>query len=186
MRQVRFMLLSIGMLICLFAVGMTIASAPVQAQSLPDRPTLTPVPQPSSSSEERPTAVPSGRITGTVIDVTTGAPAPGITVSVGGVLITSDSNGNYDRSGLSAGDYQVALVLTSAQGQAEQGTITVSLADGATAVQHLRFRSPVAVAPTAVPVPAALPQTGGNDGGPGLFAFGVVLMLAAGLLRRRA
>jgi hypothetical protein len=50
----------------------------------------------------------TGRITGAVIDLTTGAPAPGIAVTVGDQMVTTDSNGNYDRSGLPGGAYTSA------------------------------------------------------------------------------
>jgi hypothetical protein len=113
---------------------------------------------------------------GTVINLTTNAPAPGIQVAVGDVTVTTDANGNYERAGLPAGSYRIELVLTAAQGTPAQGPITVELAPGATVVQHLAFRSPVAATatPTAVPatpvvqptttptpaVPITLPDTG--------------------------
>jgi LPXTG-motif cell wall-anchored protein len=183
MRRLALVLMAGGILTCMLALGSMLAAAPTYAQSLPERPTLTPIPGPQSDDDQQDSpGAPSGRITGTVIDVTTGAPAPGITVSVGGVAVTSDANGNYDRSGLAAGDYPVALVLTAAQGVAEQGTITVALADGATVVQHLRFRSPVATAP---PDPVVLPATGGSESASWLLMVGVLMLLAGGLVRRR-
>jgi LPXTG-motif cell wall-anchored protein len=185
MRRLALVLMVGGMLACVFALGSMLAAAPTYAQGLPERPTLTPIPvsQNDDDGDDDAPGAPTGRITGTVIDATTGAPVSGITVSVGGVSVTSDSNGNYDRSGLAAGDYPVALVLTAAQGVAEQGTITVALADGATAVQHLRFRSPVAAAP---PDPVVLPATGGAEGQEWLLMVGVLMILLAGMVRRRA
>jgi hypothetical protein len=130
-----------------------------------------------------------------VINLTTNAPAPGITVMVGDASVTTDANGNYERAGLPAGSYQVALVLTAAQGTPAQGPITVELAAGATAVQNLAFRSPLAATvvpatptampPTAMPPaptpsgPVRLPDTGSTTGfGTGLLGM---LILVAGM-----
>lgn len=189
MRRFSHMLLVGGMLLCALALGGALSTAPIAAQGLPERPTLTPVPVSQGDDEDDDASAPAGRITGTVIDSTTGAPAPGVTVSVGDVAVVSDANGNYDRSGLAAGAYPVSLVLSAAQGVAEQGVITVTLADGATVVQHLRFRSPVAATPVAAtpaPAPATLPATGGGDGASWMLLAGALMILAAGLVRRRA
>ncbi len=139
------------------------------AQEPPPRPTLvppTPTPEPGHTDSPRPTPIALGRITGTVIDLTTGAPVSGVRVVVGDTTVTSDSNGNYDRNGLPAGSYQVALVLAEGQGTPAQDTITITLAAGATVVQHLAFRSPAAPLPTLTPTrpaggtPSVLPPTG--------------------------
>lgn len=148
---------------------------PARAQDPPPRPTVEPTqvptmtpsptplptqtPAPPDDGSPSPTEVASGRIIGTVINLTTNAPTPGITVMVGNTTVTTDANGNYERGGLAAGTYQVALVLTAAQGEAAQGPITIELAAGATAVQHLAFRSPVAATPTATTAPTVIPST---------------------------
>jgi hypothetical protein len=90
-----------------------------------------------------------GRITGTIIDLTTGAPATGVKVNIGGVVVSSDANGNYDLW-VAAGPYAVALVLDAEQGEAAQGQQMVDVAAGATVVLHLSFHSPLA--PSATPV----------------------------------
>jgi hypothetical protein len=184
------------------------------AQTPPPRPTLeptstptatpiattipTPTPIPTDSTEPKPTAIPGSRIIGTVIDLTTNAPAPGISVAVGDAQVTTDANGNYERGGLSAGSYQVALVLTAAQGTPAQGPITIELANNQTVVQHLAFRSPVVPtatptsAPTAAPTstptaapapptpttqpkpPATLPDTGASAAGAASYVIGVL------------
>jgi hypothetical protein len=179
--------------LCLAIGGLSLwlGVAPAHAQGQPPpRPTLTPVPPtPARSSDHSsPTAVPAGRITGTVIDQTTGAPVPNIAVTVGDQTVLTDANGNYDRSGLPAGDYIVALALTAAQGQPGQAAIVVKLAAGATVVQHLVFRSPAPLAPTPVVVPPALPTTGGADGGAwGVFVVGLLMiMLGLGIRHGRA
>src|SRR4051812_37211363 len=170
MRRVAFSstLVIVGM--CVFLAGLSfwsgLGSDAVYAQTQPPpRPTLTPVPTPrASSGGTHSSAAATGRITGTVIDLTTGAPAPGVAVTVGDTTVTTDVNGNYDRSGLAAGTYPVALVLTAAQGTPAQEPMVVNLAADATVIQHLSFRSPQPTIPTPTPIsatpPAALPKTG--------------------------
>lgn len=188
-------MLMIGGGVCCLIAGLSMGAGtePAYAQGQPPpRPTLTPVPPtPVRHSDHlSPTAVPAGRITGTVIDQTTGAPAPNIVVTVGDQTVVTDSNGNYDRNGLSAGDYTVALALTAAQGVTGQAPIVVTLASGATVVQHLVFRSaaPIVSTPLLVAAPTSLPITGGADGGAwGAFALGIVLLgLGLGLRGHRA
>lgn len=129
----------------------------VAAQEPPPRPTLeptaTPVPtsKPSDETPPTPTPVPTGRIIGTVIDLSSGAPARGIKVRVGDSTVVTDRNGNYERSGLTAGAYVVALDLSTDQGTPAQDPLTIQLAAGATVVQHLAFRSQPAASPTSAP-----------------------------------
>lgn len=162
----------------LFAAGMCLAIAGAglgpgrtpQASAQP-RPTLTPVPTntavqpPTRNHHAQGPSAATGRITGTVIDLTTGAPVPGIPVMVGDTTITSDANGNYDRTGLPLGSYSVALVLTETQGTPAQEPIQITLAADAVVVQHLFFRSQPAASPTPVATgtaqPVQLPRTGG-------------------------
>jgi hypothetical protein len=84
---------------------------------------------------------------------------------VGDMTITTDANGNYDRTGLPPGSYAVALVLTERQGTPAQEPITITLAADAVVVQHLFFRSQPAASPTpaatGTALPAQLPRTGG-------------------------
>jgi hypothetical protein len=176
----------------------------VLAQEPPPRPTLTPAPptaQPTAKPQERerdrPTAVAlSGRITGTVIDLATGAPASGVSVRVGDAIVVTDSNGNYDRPGLPAGSYVVALVLSEGTAPAQE-PITLQLGSAQTVIQHLAFRPAAAVA-TAAPAPAPqpampteLPATSGERSSTlVLRAIVGLLLLSAGvmgrlLLRRR-
>lgn len=142
------------------AALIALCAQPAGAQDLPPRPTAeataaptaAPTAQPSATTKpsatssptrEHRTAVPAGgRITGTVIDATTGAPASGVVVDLGGILMLSDANGSYDRSGLPPGTYQVRLVLRDDQGSADQPPIDIALTSGATVVQHLSFHQP--------------------------------------------
>jgi hypothetical protein len=100
-----------------------------------------------------------GHITGTVIDLNSGAPSAGVGVRVGGALVWSDANGNYDHW-LPVGTYTVTLALADGQGTSAQDVMNVVvLADVAT-VQHLNFRGQHAApaAPTAAAArPAAQP-----------------------------
>ena len=154
------------------------------AQQLPPRPIPTATPEKKDKPREE--IIPA-RITGTLIDLRTSAPAPGIAVIVGDQTIITDANGNYDRSDLMPGAYQVMLSLTVLQGEAAQGPITIEVASGETVVQHLGFRSPT---PAATPVsevaaPSALPNTGGSDlVTPGLIVS-FILMGAGYVLNRR-
>jgi hypothetical protein len=174
------------------------------------RPTLPPQQRPNGDSSDGPGM---GRITGTVIDLTTGAPTPGVRVNIGGVTTTTDSNGNYDQW-LPAGPYAVALVLDPSMGTPAQGQVMVDLAAGATVVVHLSFRSPAAVVATQAPTnptptaaqPAAaplasrsrgaaprphasprLPRTGEQQSESAWLwiAFGTALLAAGGLLELR-
>ena len=185
--------LSAALLLCGFtlvlvdlAAWLPIGVAPsiALAQTLPPRPTARPTAKPQGDSDHSATPVPSGRITGTVIDLTTGAPAVGISVAVGDVVVSSDANGNYDRSGLAPGMYTVALALTANQGVAAQEPIAINLGADATVVQHLFFRSAPLFQPTAPPAgnaqptPATLPNTGG-EAREGWQYLGMILGMAA-------
>ena len=182
-----------GLCLVISSLSLWLGAAHAHAQGQPPaRPTLTPVPPTPvrGSDHSSSTAAPAGRITGTVIDQTTGAPAPNIAVVVGDQTVMTDANGNYDRSGLSAGNYSVALTLATEQGLPGQAPIVVTLASDATVVQHLVFRSPVAVVapPAIVAAPTTLPPTGGADSGSwGALVLGTVLLgLGFGLWSRQA
>ena len=111
---------------------------------------MAPSPRPALARENGSSdTVLMGHITGTVIDLTSGAPSAGVAVLVGGAKVWSDANGNYDHW-LPVGTYTVTLALANGQGTPVQDVMSVPvLADVAT-VQHLSFRSSlVAAAPTA-------------------------------------
>jgi hypothetical protein len=196
-RFLSAMLMIGGLSLVAAGLGSSLGSAP-QAQAQP-RPTLTPAPSatpvglptrtPSPRDDDEQPA-PTGRITGTVIDLTTGAPAPGIAVLVGDATTTSDANGNYDRAGLAPGRYVVALALRAEQGTPAQEPIAIDLGAGATIVQHLSFHSPLpapAATPTAATPPTTLPVTSGaGDLAWPLIVLGLALLLGGGaaLVRR--
>lgn len=206
-------LIAAGLALLLATVAL--GGAPARAQELPPRPTefpaatatpqppaATAVPEPAQDGERAGGPAAPGRITGTVIDVTMGAPAPGIAVRVGDDTVLSDANGNYDRNGLAAGSYSVALLLAPGRGESVQGEVAIDLAAGQTVVQHLAFRSPVpqpaapaqpevsgeAAAPApeaAAPAPASLPATAGDNGAAAPLALAGLTLLAAGTIARR-
>jgi hypothetical protein len=112
-----------------------------------------------------------GRITGTIIDLRTGAPAANILVVVGDSLVISDSYGNYARR-VPSGYHTLALQLRRGEGEPTQGAQEIAVGPGDSVTVHLFFTSPEPlsaapaqpVAPTtappiAVPLPA-LPATG--------------------------
>jgi len=132
--------------------GPTAAARP----TAPPSPTSAPQ-QPGGSPEEQPPG--SGRITGTVIDLSSGAPAPGVRVRIGETTVSSDASGNYGLQGLAPGTYLVELSLGAGQGDPEQPPLLLALGPGEVLVQHLMFRS--AARPAAPPAasPAADPDT---------------------------
>ena len=195
MKAHSWIMLSALVGLLLLGSALLLQPVPVGAQDLPPRPTALP---PTAEPAERSERGAPGRITGTVIDLRTGAPAPGITVLVGELAVASDSNGNYDRNGLVAGSYRVALALGAGSGEAAQGPIELRLESGQTVVQHLAFRSPApAPLPTVAPLepsspppvaalPAMLPATGGHGSpAPAAMLLGLALLVAGLGVRRR-
>ncbi len=195
-QRIGTFLIGSGVLALVCSLLLLISTAVVRAQDQPPpRPTITPsptaipTPAPTSQPDDSGNPAATSRITGTVIDLTSGAPAPGIAVTVGDQTVTTDANGNYDRSGLPSGTYLVALALTEGQGTPAQNPINVELAAGATVVQHLAFHSPVrAVTPTPPPpsAPGELPTTSGSAGDTWLGLSLGLALLAAGIRMRRS
>ncbi len=165
--------------------GLVPAATPAAAQGLPPRPTLTPTATDEPKQEQRPTATVPGRLTGTVIDNASAAPAPGITVMIDERAVTTDANGNYDAY-LAPGSYVVSVAAPAGS------RVSVTLAAGATTVQHLSFGvapppPPPSVAASPPPQPpAALPSTGGVEQTLPLLIGGMLLLAAGAILRRRS
>ncbi|MBX0326557.1 carboxypeptidase-like regulatory domain-containing protein [Oscillochloris sp. ZM17-4] len=139
------------------------AAVSAQATQPSPRPTLQPTPD-FNQRDSKPTAVIPGRLTGTIIDLRTGAPAAGIAVVVGGQTVYSDSNGNYD-IWLTSGYYRLELEPTSSQGTSIQPAQAIAVGPGDTVVIHLFFTSPAptegieaVVPPVIEPTPTAAPQ----------------------------
>ncbi|HEU4326966.1 MAG TPA: hypothetical protein VFS21_27750 [Roseiflexaceae bacterium] len=126
--------------------------------SVAPTPSGTPLPPRVAATPDPTTSpAPSGRITGTVIELSSGAPAEGIAVRVGDSIVRTDSAGNYQRAGLPQGVYEVALALEPGQGQQAQEALRLALGPGETVVQHLSFTRAAlaAIPPTARPTAAA-------------------------------
>ena len=111
---------------------------------------------------------------------------------VGDVDVTTDANGNYDRSGLPAATHTVTLRIAPERGVPDQGPIGVVLADGATVVQHLRFhnaampQAPITQTGQPAPAPTQLPNTGGEQPAQPLLVIGLLLLVASLIIRRAA
>lgn len=166
-RQLTSFLLMVCGVLALSA-GLSIAPAPATVAAAPalqpsPRPTLVPTADIVVHEDDGPKAVAFGRLTGTVIDVRTGAPSSDRLVLVDGTPVFSDANGNYDHW-VAAGNHSVVLQLSADEGVAEAGPQAVAVAPDAATVLHLFFRSaePAASAqPTLEPTlePTALPLT---------------------------
>src|SRR5262245_11817600 len=136
-RKIGSTLAACGIVMLLF--GMSVLPAQGAAPS-PVR--MAPSPRPALAPDKRSTdALLMGHITGTVIDLGSGAPAPGVAVNVGGAIVQSDANGNYDHW-LPVGTYTVTLALADGQGVPAQDVMTVAVLADAATVQHLNFRHP--------------------------------------------
>ncbi|MCG8352509.1 MAG: carboxypeptidase-like regulatory domain-containing protein [Chloroflexales bacterium] len=163
----RRQLLSIGLVLSGALLMMAGISVGTEPDIVAAGPNLQPSPRPpvfstivpvDKSGPPAPTAAPEyrGRITGTVIDLSTGSPAPGKQVQVGEMTVSSDSNGNYDRNGLAPGSYPVQLMLGAEEGVADQGLETIELAANALVIKHLFFHS----ASIETPIPLATEAIG--------------------------
>jgi hypothetical protein len=162
-RKIGSTLAACGIVMLLFGMSAlpALGAAPSSVRMAPSpRPALAPVNGPSDT-------VLMGHITGTIIDLSSGAPSAGVAVSVGGTMVWSDANGNYDHW-LPVGTYTVTLALADGQGTPAQDVLSVPVLADAATVQHLGFRdqqpAPTAAvqpaaAPTAAVQPAAAPTT---------------------------
>jgi hypothetical protein len=213
----RRQLAGIALMVCgmlALSLGMMIVPTPVPAAASPalqpsPRPPVEqrqdPIPPPPPVEDDghrEPTPIPAGRITGTVIDLRTGAPQASAQVAVGAHTVTSDANGNYD-IWVEAGLYPVALQLADSQGVPALGAQDAMVWGNDVVTLHLFFTSPApAVAtPTPAPVvqpveqpvalpapdaaaaPASLPQTSGEArAAEALLLAGFTLLMLGALL----
>ena len=156
MSRIRTMFVAAALVLLVALIGLSAGGSGANAQTLPPRPTDVPVTPtltatPKPKRKTHPTAVPTGRIAGTVIDQSTGAPVPGVNVSLNDTLLTTDSNGNYDLSALPADSYVVTLLPAAGFGAPALPPIVLELADGGTVIQHLFFLPRAAAHPTVTP-----------------------------------
>jgi LPXTG-motif cell wall-anchored protein len=150
-----------------------LSALPAQgAESAPlAHPLLAPSPRPTLGPTSRQrgggqSTLAEGRITGTIINLTTGAPVPGVQVKIGDAVVFSDANGNYDLWVL-PGPYSVELALSPEQGLPDQDQQIVDIMANQTTVLHLNFHTlpapsatPAAPKATATPVKHATPVEG--------------------------
>ncbi|MBO9335772.1 MAG: carboxypeptidase regulatory-like domain-containing protein [Roseiflexus sp.] len=127
-----------------------------------------------------------GHIGGTVIDVVSSAPVPGMPVRIGDNIVTTDQNGNYG-IWVSPGTYLVNVAPAPGQGDVVDGPMTVVVKPETPVIQHLRVALPTRRAPAAEPAPVVeaapveaprrLPRT--NDAADGAWlwvSFGIMLI----------
>ena len=122
-------------------------------------------------------------IVGTVTDLRTGQPAPGVVVVVDGHGATyTDDQGRYQATGLAAAEYAVSVGLDG-QGRAAQGPVFVVVDGQNSLTLDLAYYSQVEL-PPAVP-PPHLPPNGAAPGPVPLVsaALGLALTLLGGALR---
>lgn len=147
--------------VMMMVFGLSIGPSPgvVAAQPMAE-PSPRPPFEPPGEGGRKPTPViATGRVTGTIIDLTTGAPIPGVQVDVGGVTVVSDANGNYERTGLPSGFYTVTLQLDPNRGTVATPAQNVAVGLGDTVVVHLFFYSQVPTASAVPPVATIVPTT---------------------------
>ncbi len=157
----RRQVVSVTLMLCgaiMLVLGMVVVPAPAPVVAGPalqpsPRPPLEPT-APPEGGLPAPTPIPYGRVTGTIIDLRTGAPAPGKLVVIGDSTVISDANGNYDRWVVS-GFYNLNLRLRDGEGQVAQPPQQIAVGNGDTVVVHLFFTSadPAPSQPTAAPEP---------------------------------
>lgn len=135
------LLFAAGLAIVLTTFGGMSTVRPAQAQGVPQPTPRPPLPPEGNDKSSIGTGSGMGHITGTVIDLTTGAPTANIEVMVGEYMLMTDVNGNYDRW-LPAGTYSIALVLRKDQGIAAQPELILALPEQERIIQHLAFYSP--------------------------------------------
>lgn len=155
-----------GILLLMFGIGTLLPGAALAQQD----PVPAPSPRPAvqfteqssgggSSAPDR-SAIP-GHIGGTVIDVVSSAPVPGIPVRVGDNVVITDQDGNYG-IWVSPGTYLVNVAPAPEQGTIVDGPATVVVEPETPVIQHLRVALPVpdvkAAEPTVEEVPVAAPR----------------------------
>lgn len=188
-----------GILLLMFGIGTLLPGAALAQQD----PLPAPSPRPAvqfteqssggeSSAPDR-SAIP-GHIGGTVIDVISSAPVPGMPVRIGDNVVITDQNGNYG-IWVSPGTYLVNVAPAPGQGTIVDGPATVVVQPETPVIQHLRVALPipevkaaepavVEAAPVEAPVeaPRRLPRT--NDAADVTWvwvSFGI-LLIGAGVV----
>lgn len=183
-----------GVLLLMFGIGTLLPGAALAQQD----PLPAPSPRPAvqfteqssgggSSAPDR-SAIP-GHIGGTVIDVVSSAPVPGMPVRVGDNVVITDRDGNYG-IWVSPGTYLVNVAPAPGQGTIVDGPATVIVQPETPVIQHLRVALPIPEVKASEPVveeapieaPRRLPRT--NDAAEVTWvwvSFGI-LLIGAGVV----
>lgn len=127
-------------------------------------PTRTPTPD-VSGGDNNDSSEPSSEIMGQVIDASTGSPGAGVLVRLNDIEVRTDTFGKYSLSGLSAGQFTVALVLDSGAVTAKEPIVVT--VDGQTNVSvDLTYYSNPSDANTAPPPAEAAENASPSDANP--------------------
>lgn len=156
LRHVSTSLVVCGMLLLIAGISALLPDAAFAQQD----PLPAPSPRPAVEFTEQSSgggsapdrsAIP-GHIGGTVIDIVSSAPVPGMPVRVGDNIVTTDQDGNYGIWVL-PGTYLVNVAPTPGQGDVVDGPMTVVVEPETPVIQHLRVALPAPQAPAAEPAP---------------------------------
>lgn len=120
------------------------------------RPTIVPTSQSRGDDYDYADPPEMGRVTGTVIDLRTGAPMAGRVVRVGTLELVTDANGNYD-TWVPAGDYPVALPVGAEEGTAAQDVTMAKVWGEDVVVVHLFYTSLAPAAEATATVAPTIP-----------------------------
>lgn len=182
-----------GVLLLMFGIG-TLLPGAVFAQQDPlpapsPRPAVEFTEQSSGGGSSAPdrSAIP-GHIGGTVIDVVSSAPVPGMPVRVGDNVVTTDRDGNYG-IWVSPGTYLVNVAPAPGQGTIVDGPATVVVQPETAVIQHLRVALPIPEVKASEPVveeasveaPRRLPRTNDTADVTWLWVSFGILLIGAGV-----
>ncbi|WP_448543316.1 carboxypeptidase-like regulatory domain-containing protein [Roseiflexus sp.] len=131
-----------------------------------------------------------GHIGGTVIDVVSSAPVPGMPVRIGDNIVTTDQDGNYG-IWVSPGTYLVNVAPAPGQGDVVDGPMTVVVEPETPVIQHLRVALPARQAPAAEPAPVVeaapveaprrLPRTNDAADSAWLWVLSGIMLIGGGI-----
>jgi hypothetical protein len=131
-----------------------------------------------------------GHIGGTVIDVVSSAPVPGMPVRIGDNIVTTDQDGNYG-IWVSPGTYLVNVAPAPGQGDVVDGPMTVVVEPATPVIQHLRVALPARQAPAAEPAPVVeaapveaprrLPRTNDAADSAWLWVLSGIMLMSSGI-----
>jgi hypothetical protein len=180
-----------GVLLLMIGIGAVLPDAALAQQD----PVPAPSPRPAvqfteqsgggSSAPDR-SAIP-GHIGGTVIDIVSSAPVPGMPVRVGDNVVITDRDGNYG-IWVSPGTYLVNVSPAPEQGAVVDGPATVVVEPETPVIQHLRVALPVPDIKAAEPAveapveaPRRLPRTNDAADVAWLWVSSGILLIGAGI-----